>query len=122
MRSPFLATAAALAGLVLAAQSHAGGAISTEEPSSTSWLSAVPLLPEVADAPVCRADDPARRSARADTAAKIARIRTLLAAGAASTPQRQDGFRVVGNRGYNYGGDVVVDPSLIEFEAHRQLR
>lgn len=123
MRSRILATLAALAGLALApAAGAADGAISTDHPLSTAWLSAAPLLPESAEAPACRPDDPAQRSARADTAQKIARIRTLLAAEAARAPQGQEGFMVLNSRGYNYGGNAVVDPSLIEFEARRQIR
>lgn len=123
MRSRTLATLAALAGLSLAPAASAGGATSTDHPLSTSWLSAPPLLPESAQAPACRPDDPAQRAARAGTAAQIARIRTLLAAEAARAPEGgQDGFRVLDNRGYNYGGNAVVDPSLIEFEARRPPR
>ena len=122
MRSRTLATLAALAGLALAPAAHADGAISTDHPLSTAWLPATPLLPETAEAPACRADDAALRATRASTAQKIARIRTLLAEEAARAPQGQEGFMVLNSRGYNYGGNAVVDPSLIEFEARRQLR
>lgn len=125
MESRTLATLALAASLALAPAAHAGASdavTSADHPLSTSWLSATPLLPEAVEAPACRADDAALRSTRADTAAKIAQIRTLLAAEAARAPQGQDGFMVLNSRGYNYGGNAVVDPSLIEFEARRQLR
>jgi hypothetical protein len=127
MRSRTLVTLAALSGLALAAApaAHAGQTDATapvDHPLSTSWLSATPLLPESTEAPACRPDDPARRASRASTAAKIAQVRTLLAAEAAHAPEGDGDFRVLNSRGYNYGGNAVVDPSLIEFEARRQLR
>lgn len=125
MDSRTLVTLAALcAGLSLAAASaaRADGGLGAEHPLSTSWLSASPLLPEPVDAPACRPDGPAQRAAGARTAAKIAEIRALLAAEAARSPEAPEGFMVLNNRGYNYGANAVVDPSLVEFEARRLAR
>jgi len=120
MTSRILATIATLcAGLTLAAV-PAARAGETAHPLSTEWLSA-PLLPGPGEAPTCRAGDPATRSAMAQTAEKIARIRAQLAAEAAGAPNGPE-VVVLGNRGYNYGSGSVVDPTLIEFEARRLSR
>jgi hypothetical protein len=87
----------------------------SEDPLSTDWLSA-PLLPMPSGGSTCRADDSAGRST-ASTAAKLARLRAMLAAEAAQGPQQPGQVVVLGNRGYNYGGNAVVDPSLLDFEA-----
>lgn len=114
MTSRILATIATLcAGLTLAAV-PAARAGETAHPLSTEWLSA-PLLPGPGEAPTCRAGDPATRSAMAQTAEKIARIRAQLAAEAASSNGPE--VVVLGNRGYNYGSGAMVDPTLIDFEA-----
>jgi hypothetical protein len=130
MTSRTLATIAALVGLALAAappaqadaSDAAGADAALAHPLSTDWLAATPLLPEPVEAPACRADDPGQRAARAQTAAQIARIRALVAADAARAPGDPSGFRVLGNRGYNYQAQAIVDPSLIEFEARRRAR
>lgn len=115
---------ALLAGLALAgapAAQAGDAAVSSTSPLATDWLSAAPLLPDAGEPSTCRAEDAAARSARAGTAAKIARIRAMLAAEAAA--QGGEGEVVVlGNRGYNYDSSAVVDPSLVEFEARRLSR
>ncbi len=73
------------------------------------------------DAPVCRLDAPAPRSARIDTAAGIAQIQALIAAEAAAAGAEGE-FVAISNRGYNYQPDTLVDPALIEFEARHQGR
>lgn len=101
-------------GMALAAPAAA-----TEDPLSTDWLTAAPLLPGIDDgqSSSCRVQDPAGRTVSADTAAKLARIRALLAAEAAQAAEGPGEVVVLGNRGYNYGSSGMVDPSLIEFEA-----
>jgi hypothetical protein len=84
------------------------------------WLAAASQATGASEAPTCRVDDPAHRSTAADTGAKLAGIRALLAAEAAESDARD--VVVLSNRGYNYGSDAVVDPALIEFEAGRQER
>lgn len=76
------------------------------------------------DAPVCRLDDPAQRSTRIDTGARIAQIRAMIAADAAAAGGSggEGDFVALGNRGYNYDANTLVDPALIEFEARRQGR
>ena len=88
-------------------------------PLSTDWLTAAPLLPGASEAPACRADDPGRRAAQVGTAAKLARIREMLAAEAARAEGGPGEVVVLGNRGYNYGANAIEDPALIEFEARR---
>jgi len=127
MACRILVTIAALcAGLGLAAAPAAradeGGApASFEHPLSTDWLPR-PALPGPSEAPACRADDPAVRSATAQTAARIAQIRAMLEAEAAASPEGPGEVVVLGNRGYNYGASAIVDPSLVEFEAKRLSR
>lgn len=88
-------------------------------PLSTDWLSA-PRLPGPSEASTCRADDPARRSARAQTAERIAQVRAMLAAEAAASGGGD--AVVLNNRGYNYGSNAVADPVLVEFEAQQRAR
>jgi hypothetical protein len=101
------------------AQAQPPHADEAPHPLSTDWLTAAPLLPGALEAPVCRADDPARRASSAATAEKLARIRALMAAEAAAAPEGTPEVVVLNNRGYNYDSGAVVDPSLIEFEARR---
>lgn len=97
----------------------AAPAAAAEEPLSTDWLAAVPLLPGIDDgqSSSCRVQDPAARARSAGTAAKLAHIRALLAADAAGASGGAGEVVVLGNRGYNYGSGGMVDPSLLEFEA-----
>lgn len=115
MTSRILAALGLCAGLALAA-APAARAGEPAHPLSTDWLSA-PLLPGPDQASTCRVDDPGRRATRAETAEKIAQIRTMLAAEAAASGGGGSG--ALNNRGYNYGSSAVVDPGLVEFEAQQ---
>lgn len=117
----------ATAPRVARAEGPAGPAVAAESasPLATDWLAAAPLFPAASEAPSCRVEDPANRSTAADTGAKLAQIRALLAADAARAGAGSGAggdVVVLSNRGYNYDADELVDPALIEFEARRRGR
>jgi hypothetical protein len=116
MTSRIVAALALCASLAFAAAPAAGDG-EPAHPLSSDWLTA-PLLPGPS-ASTCRVDDTGRRSARGQTAEKIARARAMLAAEAAASGE--GGVVVLNNRGYNYGSSAVVDPGLVEFEAQQRL-
>lgn len=132
MNSRPLASPVRVIALVAAIALVSSGPLSARAENPTApdetagFLSTLPADQlDASDAPVCQVGDAAQRSTRIDTAARIAQIRAMIAAEAAAAAGGSGGegdFVALGNRGYNYDANTVVDPSLIEFEARRQGR